>query len=113
MNTYLISKCLIPNNHRLVSHRDLDILKLKNLCQFRQNLIKVRTKTKVQLVSCVDRLFPKFQYFFKSGIHINTSYSLLKTHSNPEDISKLHLTYLTNLLKKASHGHFNKDAATR
>jgi transposase len=113
VDTYLIIKCLIFNNNRLVSHRDLDILKLKNLCRFRQNLIKVRTKTKVQLVSCVDRLFPEFQYFFKSGMHINTSYTLLKTHSNPEDITKLHLTYLTNLLKKASHGHFNKDTATR
>lgn len=56
-------------------------------------------------------LFPELQYFFKSGIHINTCYELLKNHSNPNDIAALHLTYLGNLLKKASYGRFGKEEA--
>ena len=55
--------------------------------------------------------FPELRYFFKSGIHTNTCYQLLKEHSSPDDIAALHLTYLANLLQKASHGRFGKEEA--
>lgn len=111
IDTHLIIKALIMNQYRLFTQRDLETLKLKNLCRFRQKLIKARTKVKIQLVTYVDQLFPELQYFFKSGIHINACYSLLKECSDPDRIAAMHLTKLSNLLRVASHGHFKKDSA--
>ncbi|ROR21207.1 transposase [Mobilisporobacter senegalensis] len=113
LDTYLIIKALTLNHYRLFSERDYDSLQLKNLCRFRQKLMKARTKVKIQLVTYVDLLFPELQYFFKSGIHGKTCYALLKEQPNPDRIAKMHLTRLTNLLSKSSHGHFNQSNAVR
>ena len=111
VDTYLIIKALTMNQYRLFTQQDLQSLKLKNLCRFRQKLMKARTKVKIQLVTYVDQLFPELQYFFKSGIHIKSCYALLKECSNPDRIVNMHLTRLTNLLYKTSRGHFNKQSA--
>lgn len=111
VDTFLIIKALIMNQYRLFNQRDLQSLKLKNLCRFRQKLMKARTKVKIQLVTYVDQLFPELQYFFKSGIHIKSCYALLKECPNPDRIANMHLTRLTNLLYKASKGRFNKQSA--
>jgi len=111
VDTLLIIKSLIVNNHRLFTKIDINSLRLKSLCRFREKIKKSKTRLKIQLVTYVDVLFPELQYFFKSGIHTNTCYTLLKEHSAPNDIAALHLTYLGNLLKKASHGRFGKEEA--
>ena len=111
VDTYLIIKALSLNHYRLYTERDYDSLQLKNLCRFRQKLMKARTKVKIQLVSYVDLLFPELQYFFKSGIHGKACYELLKAQPNPDKIAKMHLTRLTNLLSKSSRGHFNQSTA--
>lgn len=111
VDTYLIIKALSLNHYRLFSEHDFDSLQLKNLCRFRQKLLKARTKVKIQLVTYVDLLFPELQYFFKSGIHGKACYSLLKEQPNPDRIASMHLSRLYNLLNKASRGHFGKQHA--
>lgn len=111
VDTYLIIKALSLNHFRLYTQRDYDSLQLKNLCRFRQKLMKARTKVKIQLVTYVDLLFPELQYFFRSGIHGKACYALLKEESNPDKIASMHLTRLSNLLNKASKGHFGKQHA--
>lgn len=111
VDTYIIAKTLMMNPHRLFTTYDLDLLHLKNFGRFRQKLIKQRTRTKIQLTSYVDQSFPELQYFFKSGVLINTCYCLLKEAPSPNAIASMHLTHLTHLLEKASHGHFGKDTA--
>lgn len=111
VDTFLIIKALILNNYRLFSKQDYDSLQLKNLCRFRQNLMKARTKVKIQLVSYVDLTFPELQYFFKSGLHGKACYALLKTAQSAEGIANMHLTRLTNLLHKSSKGHFKQSNA--
>ncbi len=111
LDTFLIIKSLVVNNHRLFTKDDINALHLKSLCRFREKIKKSKARLKIQLVSYVDLLFPELQYFFKSGIHIKTCYELLKQHSAPDEIAALHLTYLGNLLQKASHGHFGKEEA--
>jgi transposase len=111
VDTLLIIKSLIVNNHRLFTKTDIDSLRLKSLCRFREKTKKSKSRLKIQLVTYIDVLFPELQYFFKSGLHINTCYELLKVHSAPDDIAALHLTYLSNLLQKASHGRFDKEEA--
>lgn len=111
VDTYLIIKALSLHQYRLFTERDYNSLQLKNLCRFRQKLMKARTKVKIQLVTYVDLLFPELQYFFKSGIHGKACYALLKEQPNPDKIAKMHLTRLTNLLSKSSKGHFKQSTA--
>ena len=111
VDTILIIKTMMMNKYRLFSKRDMDSMQLKNLCRFRQKLVKARTKVKIQLVTYMDLLFPELQYFFKSGIHGKACYALLKEESNPDKIAKMHLTRLSNLLNKTSKGYFSKQTA--
>ena len=62
---------------------DLDYIELKELGRFRQKLVKQRTRLKIQLTSYVDQAFPELQYFFKSGLHQNSVYAVLKEAPTP------------------------------
>lgn len=109
--TLLIVKSLIVNGYRLFSKADMNTLKLKNLCRFRQKIKKSKARLKIQLVSYADIIFPELSQFFNSGLHTKTCYALLKKHPFPSDIAALHLTYLGNLLSKTSHGRFGREEA--
>ncbi len=110
VDTFVIAKTLMVNPHRLFEKQDLDLLHLKNLCRFRQTLMKKRTVNKIKLTSFVDQAFPEIQYFFH-GIHHKSVYALLKEAPSPELISSMHMTHLANLLKVASHGRIKKEKA--
>ena len=91
--------------------KDLDYIELKELGRFRQKTVKQRTRLKIQLTSYIDQVFPELQYFFKSGVHQNSVYALLKEAPTPNAIVSMHMTHLAHILEKASHGHFGKDTA--
>ncbi len=84
---------------------------LKALGRFRQKTIKQRTRLKVQLITYVNQVFPKLQYFLKSGLHQKSVYALLKEAPTPNAIASMHMTHLANLLKVNSHAHFIKEQA--
>lgn len=109
LDTYIIAKTLMMQPHRFYTPYHIDLMHLKNLGRFRQKLVKQRTKAKIQLTSYVDQAFPELQYFFKSGIHNNTCYTLLKEAPCAKTVASMHLTHLTSLIKKASQGRFKKD----
>ena len=111
IDSLLICKTMALNAFRLYTENDVKTLELKSLCRSRQNLKKSKARLKIQLTSYVDMIFPELQFFFKSGLHIRTCYELLKVYSSPDDIAALHLTKLSNLLSKASRGHFGKQDA--
>jgi transposase len=112
VDTYIIAKTLMmQSSRRFYSYEDLDMMDLKTLGRFRQKTMKQRTRLKIQLTSYVDQIFPELQYFFKSGLHQNSVYALLKEAPTPEAIASMHLTHLSHLLEVASHGHFKKDTA--
>ncbi len=71
----------------------------------------MRSRCKIQLVALVDQLFPELHAFFRSGIHIKTSYALLKRYPSPCDVAKLHLTCLINLLHRNSRGKYTREDA--
>ena len=113
VDAFVIAKSLMMEGYTELQQADLQILKLKGLCKTRQNLILMRTRCKIQLGSFVDQLFPELNQFFRSGLHINVSYTLLKAHPRPAEVCSLHLTYLSNLLRKASRGKYTKKDAIR
>lgn len=91
--------------------REVDLSDLYSLCVSKHNLIKMRTKSKIQLVSYIDRFFPELEGFFNKNVHINTVYQLIKKYPTPDDIKKVRIDKLTNFLDEASHGMFKKDKA--
>lgn len=113
VDSLLIIKALMLNHCTPLRKRDVEIVTLRGLCETRQNLVTLRTRCKNQLHAFVDQLFPELSSFFDSGLHINTSYQLLKRFSRPSDIAKLHLTYLSNLFRKSSRGQYTKQNAIR
>ncbi len=112
VDTFVIAKTLMMQDSlRFMSLEDLDYIELKELGRFRQKLVKQRTRLKIQLTSYVDQVFPELQYFFKSGLHQNSVYTLLKEAPTPNAIASMHLTHLAHILEVASHGHFDKQKA--
>ena len=111
VDTKIIIKALTLGNYSLITSRDINNLKLKGLCRSRRNLVTMRSKAKIQLVSYMDQIFPELESFFKGNLHLNVSYQLLKEFSSPKEISNLHLTKLTNILKDNSHGRYKKAVA--
>ena len=113
VDTFIIIKSLTLNNYNLVTTRDINNIKLKGLSRSRHNLVVMRSRSKIQLASFIDQLFPELNKFFKGNLHLNVSYQLLKEYSSPKDISSLHLTKLSNILHDNSHGRYNKQDAIR
>ena len=101
------------NSLRFITLKDLDYIELKELGRFRQKTVKQRTRLKIQLTSYSDQVFPELQYFFKSGVHQNSVYAVLKEAPTPNAIASMHMTHLAHLLQLASHGHFGKDTARK
>ena len=113
IDTYIIAQTLMmQKSYRFVTFEDLNLMSLKELGRFRQKTIKQRTRLKIQLTSYLDQTFPELQYFFKSGLHQKSVYALLKEAPTAKTIASMHLTHLTALLTKTSHGHFKKEQAT-
>jgi len=67
-----IAKSLLFTKLNFVSEKNIECFSLKKLTRFRSNLIKQRSKAKIQLTSLLDLLFPELQYLFKSKIHSKT-----------------------------------------
>ena len=112
VDTFVIAKTLMMQDSlRFFTLEDLDYIELKELGRFRQKLVKQRTRLKIQLTSYVDQVFPELQYFFKSGLHQNSVYAVLKEAPTPNTIASMHMTHLAHILETASHGHFGKDKA--
>lgn len=112
VDTFIICKALMmQDSFRFVTYYDLNLMDLKTLGRFRQKSIKQRTRLKIQLTSYVDQTFPELQYFFKSDLHQNSVYQLLKEAPTAEAVASMHMTHLKNLLTVASHGHFDKETA--
>lgn len=104
-----IAKSLIFTKLNFVSKKNIECFSLKKLTRFRSNLIKQRSKAKIQLISLLDLLFPELQYLFKSKIHSKAIYSLLKKYPSAEEIAALKDDEISNLLYASSKGHFKKE----
>ena len=104
-----IARSLIFGKLNFVSEKNIDCFSLKKLTRFRSNLIKQRSKAKIQLTSLLDLLFPELQYLFKSKIHSKAIYSLLKKYPSTEEIAALKDDEISNLLYASSKGHFKRE----
>ena len=111
VDSLLICEALSLGYYNLLSNYDIELLEIKSLCRFRKELKDKASGAKIQLNSYVDQVFPELNCFFKNNLDIKTAHELLKLCQSPQDISKLNLTKLSNLLIKSSRGKYDKNRA--
>ena len=111
VDSLLICEALSLGYYNLLSNYDIELLEIKSLCRFRKDLKDKVSGAKIQLDSFVDQVFPELNYFFKNNLDIKTAHELLKLYQSPQDISKINLTKLSNLLIKSSRGKYDKNRA--
>lgn len=111
VDSLLICEALSLGYYNLLSNYDIELLEIKSLCRFRKDLKDKASGAKIQLDSFVDQVFPELNCFFKNNLDIKTAHELLKLYQSPQDISKINLTKLSNLLIKSSRGKYDKNRA--
>lgn len=82
-----------------------------NLCLSRHDLVTLKSRCKIKLVSYLDIVFPELAKFFKGNLHINTCYQLLKKYPTPSQIKETRIDVLERLLLKSSKGKYRKAKA--
>lgn len=112
VDSMLICEALSLGYYKLLSDYDIELLEIKSLCRFRKELKNKASEAKIQLDSYVDQVFPELNIFFKNNLDIKTARELLKLYQSPQDISKVNLTKLSNLLINSSRGKYDKSRAT-
>ena len=111
VDSMIICEALSLGYYNLLSDYDIKLLEIKSLCRFHKDLKDKATEAKIQLKTYVDQLFPELNSFFKNNLDIKTAHELLKLYQSPEDISKVNLTKLSNLLINSSRGRYDKSRA--
>lgn len=107
----LICIALYQFHHTASTRASTSSNELYQLCITRDQLVTKRSRSKIQFVSYLDRIFPELAGFFKGNLHINTSYRLLEKYPLPSLIKKTRIDVLTKLLLNASHGRYGKSRA--
>lgn len=107
LDSITVAKALLFDNFKFVSQNNVSNFALKKLTRFRKSLVKQRSRSKIQLVSLLDIIFPELQYIFKAGIHTKALYALLKKYPSTEKIAALREKSLFSILSKASKGHYD------
>ena len=83
---------------------------LKSLTRYRFDKVKERAKLKTSVSRLVNILFPELEKLVPV-LHMASVYAMLYEFPSSSAIASAHLTRLTNLLSKASKGHYGKDTA--
>lgn len=83
---------------------------LKSLTRYRFDKVKERAKLKTSISRLVCILFPELEKLVPK-LHMNSVYSLLYEFPGAKQVANAHLTRLSNLVEKASKGHYTKDTA--
>ena len=106
----VIATMLFTDESKSYSPVSYQISELKSLTRHRYRMIGYRSKLKLSVTRLIDIVFPELPGCVWS-IHQNSSYSLLLELPTPKDICNCHLTKLTNLINKTSHGKYDKEKA--
>lgn len=83
---------------------------LKSLTRYRFDKVKERAKLKTSISRLVNILFSELEKLLPS-LHMVSVYNLLIEYPGAYLIANVHLTKLTNLLKKSSKGRYSKNTA--
>lgn len=85
---------------------------LKSLTRYRFSKVEERAKLKTSLSRLAQILFPELEKLVPT-LHMTSIYQLLEEFPSASAIASVHLTRLTNLLSKASKGHYDRETAIK
>lgn len=85
---------------------------LKSLTRYRFSKVEERAKLKTSLSCLAQILFPELEKLVPT-LHMTSIYQLLEEFPSASAIASVHLTRLTNLLSKASKGHYDRETAIK
>ena len=105
-----IASMLFSEDSKSYSPMSYQISELKSLTRHRYRMVGHQSRLKISISRLIDLIFPELPALVWS-IHQASSYAMLLELPSPEDISKCHLTRLTNLLLKASKGKYGREKA--
>lgn len=106
----VIATMLFSDESKSYSPSSYQFQELKSLTRHRYRMIGYRSKLKLSVTRLIDIIFPELPDFVWS-IHQASSYQLLLELPSPEAVSTCHLTHLTNIISKASHGKYGREKA--
>lgn len=86
------------------------LVALRNLSRFRLSLNQQITDSKRRIITILDQVFPEFESCF-SDIFGKTGRNLLKKYPTPEEMEKVTVRKLTNIISKLSKGRFKNEKA--
>ena len=85
---------------------------LKSLTRYRFSKVEERAKLKTSFSRLAQILFPELEKLVPT-LHMTSIYQLLEEFPSASAIASVHLTRLTNLLSKASKGHYDRETAIK
>lgn len=85
---------------------------LKSLTHYRFSKVEERAKLKTSFSRLAQILFPELEKLVPT-LHVTSIYQLLEEFPSASAIASVHLTRLTNLLSKASKGHYDRETAIK
>lgn len=112
IDSFIICQALTMHLGNEVTLEDT-LVELKNICKSFQNIMTMRSRTKIQLITYLDQSFPELTKEFKKSVHGKAIYALLKEYPLPSKINKVRIDKLTNILSDHSHGKYKRDKALR
>ena len=83
------------------------MFQLKQLSRFRWDLVQRLSSIKLEVISVLDTVFPEYETVFKS-LFGKTSIAVLSEYTTPDEIARLDVAKLTELLEKTSRKKFRK-----
>lgn len=96
----IITQALVLKYHKPYCEETYE--ELKNLSRIRLSWVQERSKLKVDIVNCLDVLFPEYASFI--SIHSKCSYSILKKYSSAVQIANARIDSISNVFISFSKG---------
>lgn len=106
----VIAKVLMLGEYSESPVANGETLALRQLCRFRSYEVDACSDLKRKAIAILDQIFPEYETLFSDTFGVS-SREVLTSYATPEDLEKISTRKLTNLLAKASRGHFGKDKA--
>ncbi len=110
IDAQVIAKVLMLGEYNESSVANEETLALRQLCRFRSYEVDVCSDLKRKSIALLDQVFPEYEHIFSDTFGV-TSREVLSNFNTPEELSQINTRKLSNLLNKASKGHFGLEKA--
>lgn len=112
IDSFIICQALTLHLGAKVTLQDT-LVELKDICKSYQNIMTMRSRAKIQLITYLDQSFPELAKEFKKSVHGKAIYALLKEYPLPSKINKVRMDKLTRILNSNSKGKYKRAKALR